>query len=130
MTLRRPASPDRRLAGDYESCGNTLLGGYHDGPITHRFASGSVTDNAGCTASYSTAGPDLAVTLGNGRSCSGKAVPYVAGEPIPVGGAISTLAVLRPDGFGFTDDGQLVVRTNRGLLTMCRKGQPKPFGSG
>jgi hypothetical protein len=38
--------------------------------------------------------------------------------------------VLRPDGFAFTEEGVLVLRTHRGLLTMCRKGQPKPFGSG
>jgi heat shock protein HslJ len=130
MSLRRPAAPDRRLAGNYESCGNTLLGGYHEGAITLRFASGSVTDNAGCSGTYRTGGPDLAVTLGSGPSCSGKASSYVPGEAIPVGGPISTLAVLRPDGFAFTDDGQLVLRTHRGLLTMCRKGKPKPFGSG
>jgi hypothetical protein len=38
--------------------------------------------------------------------------------------------VARPDGFGFTETGVLVLRTGRGLLTLCRKGSPKPFGSG
>ena len=98
--------PDRRLARKYQSCDNTLLGGYHEGPITLAIDEDMIRDNAGCTARYSANGPELA----------------------HVGGAISTLAVTRPDGFAFNDEGRLVLRTNRGLLTMCRKGSPPPFG--
>ena len=85
-------------------------------------------DNAGCTAEYDADGPRLTLRLAGGPACAAKATPYVPGEPVSVGGAISTLAVARPDGFGFTEDGTLVLRTHRGLLTMCRIGAPPPFG--
>ena len=129
MVLRRPPRPDRRLAGEYEACGNTLLGAYHEGPITLAIDDRTIRDNAGCTAGYSAVGPTLVLGLVDGPACAAKAPPFVPGEPVPVGGAISTLAVTRPDGFGFTEDGRLILRTKRGLLTMCRKGSPKPFGS-
>jgi heat shock protein HslJ len=129
MVLRRPPPPDRSLAGEYQSCGNTLLGGYHEGPITLSIDEDSIRDDAGCTASYSTNGPELTIRTENVPACAAKAPRFVPGEPVPVGGAISTLAVTRPDGFAFNDEGQLILRTGRGLLTMCRKGSPPPFGS-
>lgn len=128
MVLRRPPPPDRRLAGEYESCGNTLLGAYHEGPITLAIDERTMHDNAGCTAEYSAEGPELNLRLADSPACAAKAPPFVPGEPVSVGGAISTLAVTRPNGFGFNDEGQLILRTNRGLLTMCRKGSPPPFG--
>ena len=128
MELRRPAAPDRRLAGEYEACGNTLLGGYHEGPITLAIDDHTIRDNASCTAQYDTHGPTLVLRLGNGPACNAKSLPVVHGEPVPVGGSISTLAVTRPDGFGFDNEGRLILRTHRGLLTMCRKGSPPPFG--
>ena len=128
MVLRRPPAPDRRLVGEYRSCGNTLLGGYHEGPITLAIDARTMRDNAGCTAEYSTDGPRLILRLGSNAACAAKPVPFVPGEPVPIGGAISTLAVTRPDGFGFTDTGQLILRTGRGNLTMCRVGAPPPFG--
>lgn len=130
MVLCRPPARDRRLAGDYEHCGDTLLGGYHEGPVTLRFDGRRVTDNAGCVADYTASGPALTLRLSGGPACAAKATPYVPGNPVPIGGSISTLAVTRPDGFGFTETGVLVLRTGRGLLTLCRKGSPKPFGSG
>lgn len=130
MTLRRPPAPDRRLAGSYESCGNTLLGAYHEGPITLHFDKASVIDNAQCRATYRTEGPSLLITLDKGSACDVETAPFVPGEAVPVGGAISTLAVTLPDGFGFNEAGQLLLRTNRGLLTLCRQGESKPFGSG
>ncbi|MBA3511583.1 META domain-containing protein [Sphingomonas sp.] len=128
MVLRRPSAPNRRLAGEYESCGNTLLGAYHEGPITLAINERTMRDNAGCTAEYSAEGPELNLRLANNPACAAKAPPFVPGEPVSVGGMISTLAVTRPDGFGFNDEGQLILRTNRGLLMMCRKGSPTPFG--
>jgi META domain len=128
MVLRRPPPPNRRLAGEYEACGNTLLGAYHDGPITLAIDDRTMRDNAGCTAEYSAEGPELSLRLRDSPSCAAKAPPFVPGEPVPVGGAISTIAVTRLDGFGFNDEGRLVLRTRRGLLTMCRKGSPPPFG--
>ena len=128
MVVRRPPPPDRRLAGEYRSCGNTLLGGYHEGPITLAIDGRTIRDNAGCTAHYRTDGPNLVLSLGNAPACAATAPPYVPGEPVSVGGAISTLAVTRPDGWGFSEDGRLILRTGRGLLTMCRKGSPPPFG--
>ena len=128
MVLRRPPPPDRRLAGEYEACGNTLLGAYHEGPITLSVDERTMRDNAGCTAEYSAEGPNLTLRLGGARACAAKALPFVPGEPVPVGGAISVLAVTRPDGFGFNDEGRLFLRTERGLLSMCRKGSPPPFG--
>lgn len=128
MVLRRPPPPDRMLAGEYEACGNTLLGAYHEGPITLAIDDHVIRDNAGCTAEYSAEGPNLTLRLADGPACAAKAPPFVPGEPVPVGGTISTLAVTRPDGFGFNDEGRLILRTARGLLTMCRKGSPPPFG--
>jgi heat shock protein HslJ len=127
MIARRPPPPDRRLAGEYQACGNTLLGAYHEGPITLAIGTDTIRDNAGCIARYSADGPNLSLELG--QNCAASAPAFVPGEPIGVGGRISTLAVTRPDGFGFNEQGQLVLRTNRGLLTMCRAGSPPPFGS-
>jgi heat shock protein HslJ len=128
LVARRPPPPDRRLAGDYRSCGNTLLGGYHEGPITLSIDGRTIRDNAGCVAEYAADGPKLTLRLADGPACAAKATPYVPGNPVSVGGAISTLAVTRPDGFGFNEQGQLILRTQRGLLTMCRQGAPPPFG--
>ena len=128
MVVRRPPPPDRRLAGEYRACGNTLLGGYHEGPITLAIDEQTIRDNAGCSAQYRADGPNLALTLGDAPACAATALPYVPGEPVSVGGVISTLAVTRPDGWGFSEDGRLILRTGRGLLTMCRAGSPPPFG--
>ena len=128
MVLRRPPLPDRRLAGAYEACGNTLLGAYHDGPITLAIDDRAIRDNAGCTAEYHADGPRLTLRLADSPACAAKAPPFVPGEAISVGGAHSTLALTRPDGFGFDEEGRLILRTARGLLTMCRKGSPRPFG--
>lgn len=129
MVVRRAPSPDRRLEGEYEACGNTLLGGYHEGPVTLAIGEGTMRDNASCTARYRADGPNLTLELGDGPACADRAPPFKPGEPVGIGGTISTLAVARPDGFAFTEQGQLVLRTGRGLLTMCRKGTPPPFGS-
>ena len=128
MVLRRPPLPNLQLAGEYEACGNTLLGGYHEGPITLAIDERTMLDNSGCTAEYSAQGPDLILQLADGPACAAKALPFVPGEPVAVGGAISMLAVTRPDGFGFNEEGQLILKTGRGHLTMCRKGSPIPFG--
>lgn len=128
LVARRPSPPDRRLAGEYEACGNTLLGAYHEGPITLSIDERTMRDNAGCKAEYGAEGPNLILRLGGAPACAAKAVPFVPGEPVGVGGPISVLAVTRPDGFGFNDEGRLFLRTHRGLLSMCRKGSPPPFG--
>jgi heat shock protein HslJ len=129
MVVRRPPPPDRRLTGEYEACGNTLLGAYHEGPITLVIDQNTMRDNASCIARYRADGPNLALELEDRRACADTAPPFKPGEPVGVGGDISTLAVTQPDGFGFNELGQLVLRTSRGLLTMCRKGSPPPFGS-
>lgn len=129
MALRRPPTSDRQLAGRYEACGNTLLGGYHEGPITLAIDDRRMRDNAGCSAGYEANGPYLTVRPSAEPACASTAPAYKPGEPTGVGGKISTLAVATPDGFGFDEQGLLVLRTRRGLLTMCRKGAPRPFGS-
>jgi heat shock protein HslJ len=129
MVVRRPPPPDRRLTGEYEACGNTMLGAYHEGPITLAVSGNEMRDNAECSAKYAANGPDLELRLAGSPACAAVAPPYAAGQPVGVGGAISVLSVTRPDGFGFNNEGQLVLRTNRGLLTMCRKGTPLPFGN-
>jgi heat shock protein HslJ len=126
MVVRRPPAPDRRLAGEYQACGNTLLGAYHEGPITLSIGPDTIRDNAGCVARYRAHGPDLSLELG--RNCPASPPAFVPGEPIGIGGPISTLAVTRPDGFGFNEEGQLVLRTSRGLLTMCRARSATAFG--
>jgi heat shock protein HslJ len=128
MVLRRPPPPDRRLAGEYRACGNTLLGAYHEGPITLAIDERTMGDNAGCVAEYKADGPNLTLRLADSPACAAEAPPFVPGEPISVGGTISTLAATRPDGFGFDGEGRLILRTRRGLLSMCRKGSPPPFG--
>jgi heat shock protein HslJ len=128
MALRRPPAPDRRLEGDYHACGNTLLGAYHEGPVTLAIDRRTMRDNAGCSAGYSAYGPRLTLRLGTEPACAAQAPPFVPGEPTGVGGAISTLAVAPPDGFGFDDQGRLILSTTRGLLTLCRDGSPPPFG--
>lgn len=129
MVLRRPPTPNRQLAGEYESCGNTLLGAYHEGPVTLAIDDQKMRDNASCTASYEAKGPNLTLRLSAEPACASTAPPYKPGEPTGIGGKISTLEVAPPDGFGFDEQGVLVLRTARGLLTMCRKGGPRPFGS-
>ena len=129
MVVRRPPPPDRRLAGEFEACGNTLLGAYHEGPITLTIDETTMRDNAGCVARYRADGSNLTLELDDGPACAATAPAFKPGEPVGVGGEISTLAVARPDGFGFNDQGQLILRTGRGLLTMCRQGSPPPFGS-
>jgi hypothetical protein len=117
------------LVGDYEHCGNTMLGGSHEGPVTLTIDQTTMRDNAGCVATYRSDGPNLSLKLSDAPSCAAPSPVYVPGEPVGIGGSISPLAVARPDGFAFNEEGQLVLRTRRGLLTMCRKGQPRPFGS-
>jgi hypothetical protein len=128
MVLRRPPAPDRRLAGVYEHCGNTLPGANHDGPVTLEIDGRTMRDNAGCSATYTASGPELSLRLSDGPACADPSPPHVPGEPIAVGGDISPLAVARPDGYAFTEAGQLVLRTRRGLLTLCRRGAPRPIG--
>ena len=129
LVARRPPAPNRRLEGEYESCGNTMLGAYHEGPITLVIGADTMRDGAGCIASYVADGPRLGVRLQPGPACADTAPPFVPGEPVGIGGEISSLSVAPPNGFGFTESGILTLRTSRGHLTMCRKGSPRPFGS-
>ena len=129
MVVRRPPRPDRRLTGEYAACGDTLLGAYHEGPITLVIDSQTMVDNAGCSASYSTQGSQLSLALKSQQACALAAPVFEPGHPVAVGGAISTLATVRPDGFGFDEEGRLILRTKRGLLKMCRQGSPQPTGS-
>lgn len=129
MVVRRPPAPDRKLPGVYEACGNTMLGAYHEGPITLAITGNVMRDNARCSAEYVAEGPNLRLQLDGTTACGDTAPAYVAGRPTGVGGDISVLSVTRPDGFGFNEEGRLLLRTNRGLLMMCRKGSPLPFGS-
>ena len=128
MVMRRPTPSNRHLPGEYRACGNTLLGAYHEGPINLAIDERTMRDDAGCTATYSTQGPTLALRLDGSQACARPVPPIVPGEPVAIGGPISTLAVTRPDGFGFDEEGRLILRTNRGLLSLCRKGSPPPFG--
>lgn len=128
MILRRPPPVNRALAGDYQACGNTLLGAFHEGPITVAIDNKQMRDNAGCIAGYKAEGPRLVLDLQEGPACANPAPPYEPGKPTGIGGHISMLAVAQPDGFGFNDEGHLILRTGRGLLTLCRKGAPPPFG--
>ena len=129
MTLRRPPVPNRRLEGEYEACGNTMLGAYHQGPITLAIGPKTMRDRAGCTADYAADGPLLTLRLQPSPACAARATPYVPREPVGIGGQISSLAVAPPTGFAFDKGGHLILSTHRGHLTMCRKGAPKPFGS-
>jgi heat shock protein HslJ len=128
MILRRPPPANRELAGEYQACGNTLLGGYHEGPITLAIDRQTMRDNAGCTAAYTAEGERLILRRQEDPACANPAPAYEPGKPVGIGGSISMLAVAQPDGFAFDEEGRLILRTSRGLLTMCRKGAPPPFG--
>lgn len=132
MVLERFPSPDRNLVGNYTHCGNTVLGAGHAGEVTLAIDRGTMRDNSGCTARYTADGANLDLAPGAESSCrADPASPIYDGtNTVEIGGALSPLAILRPDGFGFDDRGRLILRTVRGTLTMCRVGQPKPFGSG
>lgn len=127
LSARRPDAPDRRFSGRYEACGDTLLGAYHDGPITLAIDETSLVDQTGCRATYQAQGPNLTLEL-DGSSCTGKPTPYVPGQPVSIGGETSWLATVPPDGFGFDNQGRLILRTHRGLLGLCRVGSPPLFG--
>ncbi len=127
LTARRPDAPDRRLPGSYAACGNTLLGGYHQGPITLDIDEMTMVDQAGCKAAYKAEGFSLTLDR-DASTCSGQSTPYIPGQPIGIGGPISTLSTVPPDGFAFDERGRLVLRTHRGLLGMCRVGSPPLFG--
>jgi heat shock protein HslJ len=129
MVLRRPPQANRRLTGEYEACGNTMLGGAHEGPVTLSIGKETMRDSAGCTADYVAEGPRLTLRLHRGPACADTAPHYVPGEAVAIGGEISSLAVAPPDAFGFDEDGRLIIRTSRGHLMMCRKGSPPPFGN-
>lgn len=126
LLLERPPEPDHRLVGRYAHCGNTVGGVGHAGPVTLAITPERMTDNAGCTARYTAAGPELSLALGSAPAC--RIAPAAPDGYPEVGGAISPLALLRPDGFGFSADGRLFLRTNRGLLALCREGEPRRFG--
>lgn len=132
MVLERFPPPDRHLVGSYTHCGNTVLGAGHAGEVTLAIDRNTIRDNSGCTARYTADGPGLDLTLSAETSCRATAASpmYDGTNTVEIGGALSPLAILRPDGFGFDRRGQLILRTVRGNLTLCRAGQRKPFGSG
>lgn len=128
LVARRFPEPDRRLPGEYEHCGNTMLGAYHEGPLTLTFDEDTATDQTGCRAAFVADGPNLTLRLDR-ETCTGEQTPFIPGRPDSVGGDISLLATTPPDAFAFDSQGRLVLRTHRGLLGMCRRGSPPPFGS-
>ena len=127
LSARRPDAPDRTLPGRYEACGNTLLGAYHEGPVTLDIDDVTLVDQTGCRATYAAQGPNLTLELDR-SSCVGQPTPYAPGQPISVGGATSWLATVPPNGFGFDEQGRLLMRTHRGLLGLWRAGSPPLFG--
>jgi len=99
-------------------CNNSTLPDLsHDGEVWLEFGAGTVRDQAGCVASYETAGATLRLLLGEAPACRTAALPRRGAAEI--GGPRSALAQFRPDGFAWDEEGRLRLRTHRGLLALC-----------
>ena len=122
LELIRPDPTDRRLAGRFETCGNSMLGASTDGDATLVFARYTVTDAAGCRASYRVERERLFIDRPDDPRCAGDPATYDPGMGASAlhGRTRSSLAVLRPDGFAFDEEGRLVLRTVVDNWTLCR----------
>lgn len=120
MVLERPPMPSARLEGQYQGCGNTLVGMY-GGELTMDFNRETVIDQAGCRAAYSVDGTALALDLDDRPACSIPQIDRWDEGRDYAGRDVSTLALLRPDALAFDETGRLVMRAADGrTLTLCR----------
>ena len=119
IVARRPKPASYSLPGRYHVCNNSTLPDLsHDGEVWLEFGAGTVRDQAGCVASYETAGATLRLLLGEAPACRTAALPRRGAAEI--GGPRSALAQFRPDGFAWDEEGRLRLRTHRGLLALCK----------
>jgi heat shock protein HslJ len=126
LVARRQPAPVQTLRGDYESCGSTLLGAIHEGPITLTIDSRTMRDAAGCSAAWTADGPLLRIAKGGEAACAREPARSAPGEGAAVGGNISILAAAPPDAYAFDPEGRLILRTPLGLLSLCRKDSTAP----
>lgn len=128
LVLLRPAAISPSLPGSYSACRSNPRGVMYDGVPAMTFTRDEVRDSAGCRASYRADGALLAIRRENSKECAAPPQSFASAD-LEVGERTSLLASLRPDAFAFDEEGVLRLRTNRGLLDMCRIGEPRPFGN-
>jgi heat shock protein HslJ len=129
LVLRRPPVVAHSLPGSYSVCGSNPRGVMYDGVASVTFTRSEVHDSAGCTAAYRADGALLALSRDRSKACEAPPASLNPAADIEIGESKSVLAALRPDAFAFDEEGVLRLRTHRGLLDMCRAGEPRPFGS-
>ncbi|HEX9946403.1 MAG TPA: META domain-containing protein [Allosphingosinicella sp.] len=129
LVLRRPAPLSPSLPGTYSACRSNPRGVTYDGVATITFTRSEVRDSAGCTAAYRNEGALLALTRDGSKACAPPPASLNPAADVEIGERKSVLAALRPDAYAFDEEGVLRLRTTRGILDMCRAGEPRPFGS-
>lgn len=130
LTLRRPPATSPSLPGVYRACGSNLRGISYNSVPAITFTATAVRDSAGCAGTYRAKGALLDIKRDDSRICSTPpAAPYNFVE-LEIGDQGSILALLRPDGYAFDEEGVLRLRTRRGILNLCRDGERQPLGSG
>jgi heat shock protein HslJ len=129
LVLRRPELVERSLPGTYDVCRSNPRGVMFDGAASVTFTRSGVRDNAGCSGTYRAEGALLAIRRETSKACAAPAGSLDPAADFEIGERRSLLAALRPDAFAFDEEGVLRLRTHRGLLDLCRAGEPRPFGS-
>jgi heat shock protein HslJ len=129
LVLRRPPPVSAALPGSYSVCGSNPRGVLYDGVAAVTFTRSTVRDNAGCAATYRADGARLDIERDGSAACAPPPASLNPAADVEIGDRKSVLAVLRPDGYAFDEEGVLRLRTHRGLLALCRAGEPRPFGS-
>lgn len=129
LVLRRPAAVAAALPGTYSACRSNPGAVMYDGVPALTFTDREVSDSAGCRGSYRADGALLAISRDGSKACEAPPASLDPAAPLEIGDRKSLLAALRPDAFAFDDEGILRLRTHRGVLDMCRAGDPRPFGS-
>ena len=129
LVLRRPAAVAAELPGIYAACRSNPRAVSYDGVPTVTFADGEASDSAGCRARYRPDGALLNLRRDSSSACQAPPQSLDPAAEIQIGERKSLLAALRPDAYAFDEEGVLRLRTHRGLIDLCRVGEPRPFGS-
>jgi hypothetical protein len=127
LVLRRLAPVAASLPGTWGVCRSNPRGVMYDGMATVTFTEREVADSAGCRASYRADGALLSIRRDSSPACEAPPASLDPAGAVEIGERKSVLAALRPDAFAFDEEGVLRLRTHRGLLDLCRAGEPGPL---